>query len=234
MISVYNTLRKYTSALATSEFSHTFKKYKYCQFTTIVAAKFGDPKNDVLFKKLFGSDKTKDLLIDFINKILPDKHVHDIEYMSTHLEPEISFKKQSVLDILCFDEDGSKYILEMQNAKDNDFDKRAVYYASKTYATQLDKGGKYSDLKEKAYEVLEMSNWSDKELLAYQACEKIMRDNESREYQVREEGREQGREQGREEAKIDIVKKLLSQNIDINIISTATDLSVLEINELKF
>ena len=50
-------------------------------------------------------------------------------------------KKQSILDVFCIDENGSKYIIEMQNAKEREFEKGVV-------STNMDKGGKYSDLKQ--------------------------------------------------------------------------------------
>jgi predicted transposase/invertase (TIGR01784 family) len=107
--------------------------------------KFADPKLDIVFKKLFGDSA---ILVDFINKTLPTKHIKKVEYLSTNIEPEIRVKKQSVLDVLCTDENGSKYIVEMQSAKEKGFEKRALYYASKTYGSQLDKRGQYSDLLE--------------------------------------------------------------------------------------
>jgi predicted transposase/invertase (TIGR01784 family) len=44
--------------------------------------KYADPKNDIVFKKLFGEEKNKDLLIDFINKLLPHKKVKDLKDFS--------------------------------------------------------------------------------------------------------------------------------------------------------
>lgn len=286
----------------------------YRSFSTKVERmdKYADPKNDLVFKKLFGNEENKELLIDFINKVLPNKHVKDIEYLPTNLEPDIRIKKQSILDVLCTDENGSKYIIEMQNAKEKGFEERAVYYASKTYATQMDKGGKYADLKEvifiaitdfimfpkkedyisthtirdnktnehdlkgfsfaflelpkfnkqgnpqnidqwcdlfknakncksvnttdpimkKAYETLEISNWSEQDLLDYQAYEKIILDNQAREDQVRDEGISIGKTKGINEEKIKIAINLKRTNIDPKIISEATGLSIEEISKL--
>ena len=266
--------------------------------------KFADPKNDLVFKKLFGNKENKELLIDFINKVLPDKHVQDIEYLPTNMEPEIRIKKQSILDVLCTDKNGSKYIIEMQNAKEKGFEKRAVYYASKTYSTQMDQGGKYADLKEvifvaitdfimfpdkkdfistysildnktytkdlkdfsfafielpkfkkenidkgvdewcdlfknaknrktcdstdpmikKAYETLEISNWSNQDLLDYQAYEKIQLDNQAREDQLRDEGETK--------KAIEIAKQMLADKEPIEKIQKYTGLSKEEINKL--
>ena len=90
-------------------------------FTTKVQ-KFGDPTNDIVFKKMFANEHNKDLLIDFINKTVPDKKVKEVVYLPTNLEPDIRSKKQSILDVLCIDENGSKYIVEMQSAKQKGFE----------------------------------------------------------------------------------------------------------------
>jgi predicted transposase/invertase (TIGR01784 family) len=117
-------------------------------FTSIYRGKYADPKNDFVFKKLFGRDENKALLINFINDALPGRHVEDVELIPTILEPEIRVKKQSIVDVLCKDQDGSKYIVEMQVAKEKGFEKRAVFYASKAFVTQMNRGGKYTNLKD--------------------------------------------------------------------------------------
>jgi hypothetical protein len=53
--------------------------------------KYADPKHDLVFKLLFCSEKNKDLVMDFINNVLPNKKVHDIEFLRTSLEPEYVF-----------------------------------------------------------------------------------------------------------------------------------------------
>ncbi len=107
--------------------------------------KYAPPTNDFVFKKLFDE---KILLIDFINSALPDRKVKDIEHLSTDMLPDIRTKKESILDVLCTDEDGSKYIIEMQAVKEKGFEKRAAFYASKIYSSQLDISEKYADLKD--------------------------------------------------------------------------------------
>jgi predicted transposase/invertase (TIGR01784 family) len=114
-------------------------------------SKFLDPKNDIAFKKIFGSEKNKDILIHFLNDMLGltgSQTIQWVEYLSPLQDPEIAAKKQSIVDVLCRDESGIKFIVEMQVAKTKGFEKRAQYYAAKTYAQQADKGGEYHDLKE--------------------------------------------------------------------------------------
>lgn len=118
-------------------------------------SKFLDPKNDVAFKRIFGSEKNKNILIHFINDILSlsgDNAVKDVEFLSTIMDAEIASKKQSIVDVLCRDGNNVQFIVEMQVAPSKGFEKRAQYYAAKAYSRQLNKGnnedGKYVNLKE--------------------------------------------------------------------------------------
>lgn len=118
-------------------------------------SKFLDPKNDISFKRIFGTEKNKDILIHFINDILGLKEnnkIEDVSFLSPVQDPEIASKKQSIVDVLCKDSNGVQLIVEMQVAPTKGFEKRAQYYASKAYSRQLNKGaesdGKYRNLKE--------------------------------------------------------------------------------------
>jgi predicted transposase/invertase (TIGR01784 family) len=118
-------------------------------------SKFLAPKNDVAFKKVFGSEKHKDILIHFINDILEFKgneQIEEVEFLSPIQDAEIASKKQSIVDVLCKDKNGVQIIVEMQIAPTKGFEKRAQYYAAKAYSRQLNSGseenGKYQNLKE--------------------------------------------------------------------------------------
>mgnify|MGYP006052681651 FL=1 len=117
-------------------------------------SKFLDPKNDVAFRRIFGSEKNKDILIHFINDVLELKdgdRIKEVTFLSTIQIPEIAAKKQSVVDVLCKDENGVQLIVEMQVSPQTGFEKRAQYYAAKAYSRQLNKGkeegARYIDLK---------------------------------------------------------------------------------------
>ncbi|BET28669.1 Rpn family recombination-promoting nuclease/putative transposase [Wolbachia pipientis] len=114
-------------------------------------SKFLDPKNDVAFRRIFGTEKNKDILIHFLNDILGftgKDEIKEIEFLSTIQDAEIASKKQSIVDVLCRDENGVQVIVEMQVAKTKGFEKRAQYYAAKAYSRQADKGDQYQGLKE--------------------------------------------------------------------------------------
>ena len=114
-------------------------------------SKFLDPKNDVAFKHIFGTEKHMDILIHFINDMLGfegQQCLKKVSFIKTNQDPDIAFRKQSLVDVLCTDELGRQYIVEMQVAKTGGFEKRAQYYAAKAYASQLNVGEKYHQLKE--------------------------------------------------------------------------------------
>ena len=113
--------------------------------------RFLNPKNDYAFKRIFGRKKNQDILIHFINDILGfsgDKSIKSVEFLQTDQDPEIAAAKQSSVDVMCADELGRQYIVEMQVAKGKGFEKRAQYYASKAYSRQLMEKDQFINLKE--------------------------------------------------------------------------------------
>jgi predicted transposase/invertase (TIGR01784 family) len=113
--------------------------------------KFLDPKNDFAFKRIFGTERNKDILIHFINDMLGFKgkdKIKTVSFLKTTQDPEIAVKKQSLIDVLCKDETGRQYIVEMQVVRTQGFEKRALYYAAKAYSRQLNQGERYDQLKE--------------------------------------------------------------------------------------
>src|ERR1700684_2428197 len=101
--------------------------------------KFLDPKNDFAFKKIFGTEKNKDILIHFLNDMITFKEeacIKDVIFLKTVQDPETIANKTSIVDILCTDEKALHYIVEMQVAKEKGFEKRAQLYAAKAYCSQ--------------------------------------------------------------------------------------------------
>ena len=119
-------------------------------------SKFLDVRNDIAFKRIFGTERNKDILIHFLNDILLNdtlaplklNPIREVEFLTTVQDPDIAAKKQSIVDVLCRDEYGAQYIIEMQVSKTKGFEKRAQYYAAKAYANQANKGDQYHNLKE--------------------------------------------------------------------------------------
>lgn len=111
---------------------------------------FLDPRNDVAFKKIFGSEQHKEVTISFLNSILEytdEKAIKEIQFLNTEQAPFIiKEKKSNVLDIMCTDQQGNRYIVEMQVNRVKEFAKRMVYYGAKSYAMQLGKRQSYRAL----------------------------------------------------------------------------------------
>lgn len=114
-------------------------------------SRYLSPSNDIAFKKIFGEVKNKDILIHFLNDVLgKDGYdaIADVIINDPVQQPEIAGAKQSILDILCTDNKGTRYIVEMQVAPHRGFEKRAQYYAAKVYSGQAKIGDRYYELKE--------------------------------------------------------------------------------------
>ena len=82
--------------------------------------KFLNPRNDVAFKRIFGTEKNKDILIALVNEVLKKqfhRKIVDVTFLNTFQDPERKACKQSVVDIMCKDEDNCKYVIEMQVAE---------------------------------------------------------------------------------------------------------------------
>ncbi len=112
--------------------------------------KFVDVKNDIAFRKIFGNESKKIILISFLNAVmkLKDKDaIEDVEILNPYQLPIIKNLKASIIDVKARDKRGKTYIIEMQVAEPNGLDKRLLYYASKDYSQQIESGEFYTKLK---------------------------------------------------------------------------------------
>jgi predicted transposase/invertase (TIGR01784 family) len=111
--------------------------------------RFVDPKNDVAFKKIFGDENRKEILISFLNAVLDLKGTHeiaDIEILNPYQSPRIDMLKYTVLDIRAIDKRGVTFIVEMQVEEIEGYKKRFQYYAAKAYSGQIERGEEYPKL----------------------------------------------------------------------------------------
>jgi predicted transposase/invertase (TIGR01784 family) len=103
--------------------------------------KYVNPLTDFGFKKLFGYEPNKELLIDFLNQLLPDIHkIKDLTYAQNEHLPSSEYDRRAIFDLYCTSEKGEKFIVEIQRAKQNYFKDRSVYYASFPIQSQAQKG----------------------------------------------------------------------------------------------
>jgi predicted transposase/invertase (TIGR01784 family) len=107
-----------------------------------------DPKNDIVFKKIFGEHPR--ILRSFLNGLLPlgpGELITELEYLPIEQVPEVPLLKNSSVDVKCTDEQGRIFIVEMQLCWTNAFMQRVLFNASKAYVRQLPRGDHYSLLR---------------------------------------------------------------------------------------
>ena len=104
-------------------------------------AKYVNPFTDFGFKKIFGEEASKPLLIDFLNALLPqfDKIV-DLTFKNNEQVGQTDLDRKAIYDIYCENEKGEKFIVELQKAKQNYFKERTIYYSTFPIREQAEKG----------------------------------------------------------------------------------------------
>ncbi len=104
-------------------------------------AKYINPYTDFGFKKLFGEEANKDLLIDFLNQLLPDNHqIEELNFRNTENLGEMLHERKAIFDIHCQSKKGERFIVEMQKAKINFFKDRSLFYSTFPIREQAQKG----------------------------------------------------------------------------------------------
>jgi predicted transposase/invertase (TIGR01784 family) len=109
---------------------------------------FLDVKTDFAFKKVFGSEQSKDVLIDFLNAIIDfgDDMITDLTIVDPYQIPLLKGMKESYVDVKAILSNQAKVIIEMQVLNVEGFEKRVLYNAAKLYSTQLKKAQNYVTL----------------------------------------------------------------------------------------
>jgi len=108
-----------------------------------------DPKNDFLFKKLFSSAGNEDLLIDLLNSILQpseQEQICEVTITNPIKERDLAGDKLAIMDIVARADDGRYFAIEIQVANEYDMEKRALYYWSNIFISQMRMGMEYEEL----------------------------------------------------------------------------------------
>ncbi|EDX74312.1 conserved hypothetical protein [Coleofasciculus chthonoplastes PCC 7420] len=110
--------------------------------------RFISPKVDYAFKKIFGSEQSKEILISFLNAIVydGDQVIKDLTIVNPYNPGQTLSLKDTYLDVKAVLADGSIVVIEMQIASMAAFNKRVAYNLAKAYANQLVKGEDYPRL----------------------------------------------------------------------------------------
>ena len=103
--------------------------------------KFVNPFTDFGFKKLFGEEPHKELLISFLNTLLPQHHqIQDLQYTKNEYQGVTALDRKAIFDLNCISTTGERFIVELQKAKQNYFKDRSVYYATFPIREQAQRG----------------------------------------------------------------------------------------------
>lgn len=107
-----------------------------------IRERYIDPYTDFGFKKLFGTEQNKDLLISFLNALFNDStmQIKDVQYLNSEHLGDGYGDRRSVFDVYCMTEDGGRFIVEMQKAEQVYFKDRSIYYATYPIREQAPKG----------------------------------------------------------------------------------------------
>ena len=111
----------------------------------IIKAKYINLMVDWSFKRVFGTEMNKDILIEFLKVVFPQFAITDITYIPTEQLGIMEDDRKAIFDVLCKTEDGKTFLVEMQRGAQKHFFERALYYT----AFPIMKQGKIAIAKEK-------------------------------------------------------------------------------------
>jgi predicted transposase/invertase (TIGR01784 family) len=107
-----------------------------------------NPKIDLVFKKIFGTEQNKNLLKSLINSVLPeDEQIVEVTIKNPYNDKDFIGDKLSVVDIKATDEKGRWYDVEIQIKEQKYYGKRAIFYLSEIYSNQLNESDTYEMLR---------------------------------------------------------------------------------------
>lgn len=113
------------------------------------AERYINPFTDYGFKKLFGEEPNKDLLLDFLNVLLKEEQgeIKDLTYLKSEHLGTGELDRKAIFDLYCENEKAEKFIVELQKAKQNFFKDRTVYYSTFPIREQAKRAGWNYELK---------------------------------------------------------------------------------------
>jgi predicted transposase/invertase (TIGR01784 family) len=99
--------------------------------------KYINPFTDFGFKRLFGTEPNKDLLIDFLNTLLPREHqIKSLEYIRNERTTDLEKGKDIIFALYCKSEDDCSFIVQVQKVLQENFKDRIIYYSSFAFNEQ--------------------------------------------------------------------------------------------------
>ena len=107
--------------------------------------RYADLLVDEVFKLVFGRESTKDVMIEFLNQVIPDRKIVDLEFIDKEMHPIERDAKGTVYDMFCKTDDGARIIVEVQRRKQPFYPERAIYYSTFQIQRQVEAGAEYYD-----------------------------------------------------------------------------------------
>ena len=96
-----------------------------------IVEKYINPLTDFGFKRIFGTEFNKELLISFLNALFEgEQEVEDVNYLNSEVFGANEVARKAIFDVYCQTVDGGKFIVEMQNAYQEFYKDRSIYYSS--------------------------------------------------------------------------------------------------------
>ena len=109
---------------------------------------------DFGFKRIFGTDPNKELLINFLNSLFDGEEViKDVKYLNSENVGDVYAERKAIFDVYCENELGEKFIVEMQNAYQTFFKDRSLFYSTFPIREQAPKGSDWNFCLKKVYVV---------------------------------------------------------------------------------
>lgn len=120
---------------------------------TAFQEKYINPFTDYGFKRLFGEEPNKDLLLDFLNELLKEEQgkITELQYLKSENFANTELNRKAVFDLYCTNEKGEKFIVEIQKTKQKFFKDRTLYYSTFPIQEQAEKGSTWNFKLEKVY-----------------------------------------------------------------------------------
>ncbi len=103
--------------------------------------RFIDPLTDFGFKRIFGSEANKDILISFLNDLFAgERYVADLTFNPGENNGQLSIFRKAIFDLCCTGADGEQFIVEVQRVRQEYFRDRCLYYAASLIRDQVGSG----------------------------------------------------------------------------------------------
>ncbi len=107
----------------------------------MLVGRYINPLTDFGFKKLFGEEPRKKFLIDFLNSFLPEHHaIQDLTYTKVEKLGQGPGDRNVFFDLACIGQDGTRFIVEVQKAKQVYYKDRSLFYSTFPIQDQNKKG----------------------------------------------------------------------------------------------